>query len=82
MPRSVARSYSRPDLVYRPVTDAVPVETCVVAAADRRERRVLDFMMLAASTLGGEPGRCSVAVVSGEEGAQDGSVVVAPVSRH
>jgi DNA-binding transcriptional LysR family regulator len=57
VPRSVARSYSRPDLVYRPVTDAVPVETCVVVAEDRRERRVLDFVTVAAETLGAEPAR-------------------------
>ena len=53
VPRSVAGSYSRPDLVYCPVTDAEPVETCVVVALDRRERRVLDFMTVAAQTLGG-----------------------------
>jgi DNA-binding transcriptional LysR family regulator len=57
VPRSVARSYSRPDLVYRPVTDAGPVETCVVVAEDRRERRVLDFVTVAAETLGEEPAR-------------------------
>jgi DNA-binding transcriptional LysR family regulator len=57
VPRSVARSYPRPDLVYRPVTDAVPVETCVVVAGDRRERRVLDFAAVAAQTLGDEPAR-------------------------
>jgi DNA-binding transcriptional LysR family regulator len=57
VPRSVARSYSRPDLVYRPVTDAVPVETCVAVAEDRRERRVLDFVTIAARTLGEEPVR-------------------------
>jgi DNA-binding transcriptional LysR family regulator len=57
VPRSVARSYSRPDLVYRPVTDAVPVETCVVVAEDRREHRVLDFVTVAAQTLGEEPVR-------------------------
>jgi DNA-binding transcriptional LysR family regulator len=57
VPRSVARSYSRPDLVYRSVTDAVPVETCVVVAEDRRERRVLDFATVAAQTLGDEPAR-------------------------
>jgi DNA-binding transcriptional LysR family regulator len=57
VPQSVARSYSRPDLVYRPVTDAVPVETCVVVAGDRRERRVLDFVTVAAETLGDERAR-------------------------
>jgi DNA-binding transcriptional LysR family regulator len=57
VPRSVARSYSRADLVYRPVTDAPPVATCVVVAGDRRERRVLDFAAVAAETLSGETGR-------------------------
>lgn len=51
VPRSVADSYSRPDLVYRPVTDAPTVEICVVAARDRRERRVLDFVRIATETL-------------------------------
>ena len=55
VPRSVARSYSRPDLVYRPVSDAVPVETCVVVAEDRRERRVLDFVAVAEQTLRDDP---------------------------
>ena len=60
VPRSVAQSYSRRDLVYRPVTDAAPVETCVVVTRDRRERRVLDFVAIAAQTLGGEPARLAV----------------------
>lgn len=55
VPRSVARSYSRPDLVYVPVTDAVPVETCVVTAQDRAEPRVLDFAAVAARTLSDAP---------------------------
>jgi len=58
---SVARSYPRPDLVYRPVTGAVPVETCVVVAGDRQERRVLDFAAVAAETLGDEPARLAAA---------------------
>jgi DNA-binding transcriptional LysR family regulator len=57
VPQSVARSYSRPDLVYRPVTDAAPVQTCVVVAEDRRERRVLDFVAVAEQTLGDQPAR-------------------------
>jgi len=57
VPRSVAQSYSRPDLVYRLVSDAVPVETCVVVARERRERRVLDFVAVAAETLRDEPAR-------------------------
>lgn len=55
VPRSVAQAYSRPDLVYLQVTDAVPVETCLVVAQDRRERRVLDFLTVARQTLGDAP---------------------------
>ncbi|MBB4921052.1 LysR family transcriptional regulator [Kitasatospora kifunensis] len=54
VPRSVAQSYSRPDLVFRTVTDAQPAELCLAVAADRRERRVLDFVALAERTLGAE----------------------------
>lgn len=57
VPRSVARSYSRPDLVYLPVTDAAFVETCVVVPQDRQERRVLDFVAVATQTLREEPAR-------------------------
>ena len=57
VPRSVALSYSRPDLVHRPVTDAPPVETCLAVAQDRRERRVLDFVTVAVETLREEPPR-------------------------
>jgi DNA-binding transcriptional LysR family regulator len=57
VPLTVAQSYSRPDLVYLPVTDAVPVETCLVMAEDRRERRMLDFLAVAAQTLRREPAR-------------------------
>jgi hypothetical protein len=58
---AACRLGARPDLVYRPVTDAVPVETCVVVAGDRRERRVLDFAAVAAETLGDEPARLAAA---------------------
>ncbi|AHH97367.1 LysR family transcriptional regulator [Kutzneria viridogrisea] len=51
VPQSVARSYSRPDIVYLHVTDAMPVETCLVVAEDRRERRLLDFLEIATTTL-------------------------------
>ena len=57
VPRSVAQSYSRPDLVYRPVRDAVPVETTLAVAQDRREPRMLDFLVVAAETLRDEPQR-------------------------
>jgi len=52
VPSSVAGSYSRPDLVYLPVTDTVPVGTCIAVAKDRRERRVRDFVTVAAQILG------------------------------
>ncbi|WP_406344606.1 LysR family substrate-binding domain-containing protein [Streptomyces sp. NBC_01578] len=52
VPRSVARSYSRPDLVHIPVTDAEPVEVCIAVARDRRERHVRDFVAIARETLG------------------------------
>ncbi|MFF0138796.1 LysR family transcriptional regulator [Streptomyces sp. NPDC005227] len=52
VPRSVARSYSRPDLAHIPVTDAEPVDVCVVVAKDRRERHVRDFVAIARETLG------------------------------
>ena len=61
VPRSVARSHPRDDLVYRRVRDAVPVETCLAAAQDRREPWVLDFVAIAAQTLGG--GRARLASV-------------------
>jgi DNA-binding transcriptional LysR family regulator len=51
VPRSVARSYSRPDLVYLAVTDAVPVETCLAVVEERRDGRLLDFLEIATETL-------------------------------
>jgi DNA-binding transcriptional LysR family regulator len=48
---SVATSYTRPDLVYRPLIDAVPLETCLVVMADRQDQRVADFLTLAAEAL-------------------------------
>jgi DNA-binding transcriptional LysR family regulator len=54
VPRSVAQLYSRPELVYRQVSDAIPVETCLAVAADRRETMVRDFLLLTAEVLGSE----------------------------
>jgi DNA-binding transcriptional LysR family regulator len=51
MPRCVAASYSRPDLVYLRVIDAEPVVTCIAVAKGRRERRLRDFVTLAVETL-------------------------------
>ncbi|GGL46644.1 hypothetical protein GCM10011588_71880 [Nocardia jinanensis] len=49
VPRRVAEAYSRPDLVYRQVMDTEPVETCIAVAENRRERRVRDFVEIAAA---------------------------------
>lgn len=51
VPRSVAQSYPRPDLVFKTVTDATTVDTCLVATADQHDQRVLDFIAAAAHTL-------------------------------
>ena len=51
VPQSVARSYSRPDLVHLPVTDAPEVETCLAVAVDRREKLLRDFLEIATTTL-------------------------------
>lgn len=51
VPQSVARAYARPDLVYRSVPDAAPVDTCLVVTAGQREPRVLDFVSIAAEVL-------------------------------
>ena len=51
VPRSVAVSYSRPDVVHLPLRDGGTLETCVAVADDRRERRVLEFVDLAVETL-------------------------------
>ena len=57
VPISVATSYSRPDLVYRPLVDAFPLDTCLVVMADREDPRVADFMAVAAETLSDKPAR-------------------------
>ncbi|MDC7335264.1 LysR family transcriptional regulator [Streptomyces lydicus] len=51
IPLSVARSYSRPDLVNIPVTDVPELETCLAVAADRREKLLRDFLEIATATL-------------------------------
>ncbi|MFE1250316.1 LysR family transcriptional regulator [Streptomyces sp. NPDC058735] len=51
IPLSVARSYSRPDLVHLPVTDAPGIETCLAVLADRREKPLRDFLEIATATL-------------------------------
>ncbi|NAS25767.1 LysR family transcriptional regulator [Herbidospora sp. NEAU-GS84] len=51
VPLSIARSYSRPDLVHLPVTDAPEIETCLAVLADRREKLLRDFLEIATATL-------------------------------
>lgn len=51
VPLSVARSYSRSDLVHLPVTDAPGTETCLAVLADRREKLLRDFQEIATATL-------------------------------
>ena len=57
VPISVAASYSQPDLVCRPLVDAIPLDTCLVVMADREDPRVADFMAVAAETLSDKPAR-------------------------
>ncbi|MDO9409061.1 LysR family transcriptional regulator [Patulibacter sp.] len=63
VPLSVARSYTRPDLVLVPVRDLARVETCLAVAKGRRERRVVDFLRLATEILREPPVR--LAAVAG-----------------
>ncbi|MEV6414155.1 LysR family transcriptional regulator [Kribbella sp. NPDC051718] len=51
VPETVARLYPRPDLVYLPILDNEPDETCLVVPTSRRTDRVLDFLDLATATL-------------------------------
>ncbi|NDZ81287.1 LysR family transcriptional regulator [Streptomyces sp. SID10853] len=53
VPLSVARSYSRPDLVHLPVTDAPEFDTCLAVRTDRRDRVLRDFQEIAIATLRG-----------------------------
>jgi DNA-binding transcriptional LysR family regulator len=56
VPVSVAGSYSRPDLVYRTVTDALPVETCLAVPESSCAGAVPDFLDIATATLRGHVG--------------------------
>ncbi|WP_213815315.1 LysR family transcriptional regulator [Glaciihabitans sp. dw_435] len=51
VPVSVARSYQRLDLVYRPWSDGAPVETCLAILGDQRDAGALEFMTIAAESL-------------------------------
>ncbi|MFJ9460773.1 LysR family transcriptional regulator [Kitasatospora sp. NPDC101447] len=55
VPLSVAGSYSRPDLVYLPVTDSLPVETCLAVPEGGCTGPVADFLAIAAATLRRRP---------------------------
>ncbi|MEV5598043.1 LysR family transcriptional regulator [Streptomyces sp. NPDC052496] len=51
VPLSVAGSYSRPDLVHLPVTDALPVGTCLAAPESNCTGAVRDFLATATAVL-------------------------------
>ncbi|MFB6436553.1 LysR family transcriptional regulator [Streptomyces sp. NPDC056411] len=51
VPRGVAGSYSRPDLCYLPVTDSLPVETCLAVPESNCAGPALDFLDIATATL-------------------------------
>ncbi|WP_328323234.1 LysR family transcriptional regulator [Kribbella sp. NBC_00382] len=51
VPDTVARLYPRNDLVYLPILDKEPDETCLVVPTSRRTDRVLDFLELATAAL-------------------------------
>ncbi|MGX1758081.1 LysR family transcriptional regulator [Streptomyces lydicus] len=59
VPVSVAGSYSRPDLVYLPVTDAPPVETCLAVPGDNCAGPVTDFLDIATATLRRQSGEAT-----------------------
>ncbi|MGW1378460.1 hypothetical protein ACWD6P_29905 [Streptomyces sp. NPDC002446] len=56
VPVSIAGSYSRPDLVYLTVADALPVETCLAAPASSCAGSVVDLLDIATATLRGHSG--------------------------
>jgi DNA-binding transcriptional LysR family regulator len=51
LPLHVARYYSRPDIVHRPVVDAEPQKLCLGIVEDRTQRHVLDFLDIAEQVL-------------------------------
>jgi DNA-binding transcriptional LysR family regulator len=51
LPRSVARYYSRPDVVHRTIGDARPHELYLAIAEDRKQPHVLDFLDVAEQVL-------------------------------
>ncbi|MEU8685919.1 LysR family transcriptional regulator [Streptomyces sp. NPDC048611] len=72
VPVRVATSYSRPDLVYLPVTDAPPVETCLAAPESSCVGLVPEFLHIATATLRGDSGD------AGRETAAGATVDLAP----
>jgi DNA-binding transcriptional LysR family regulator len=56
LPSSVARYYSRPDLVYLPIADAAPYELCVTVVRDRRQQHLREFVSTAVALLSGGAG--------------------------
>ncbi|MFF1478952.1 LysR family transcriptional regulator [Streptomyces sp. NPDC058301] len=56
VPASIAGSYSRPDLVFLTVTDALPVETCLAVPESNCSGPVADFLDIATTTLRGHSG--------------------------
>lgn len=61
VPVSIAGSYTRPDLVYLTVTDAMPVETCLAAPEGSDANLVPDFLDLATATLRQQSGDAGAA---------------------
>lgn len=51
VPVSVASAYPRADLVYIPVEDSEPVETCLVVRAGRQDSHLSDFLTIATPVL-------------------------------
>ncbi|MGP9022968.1 LysR family substrate-binding domain-containing protein [Streptomyces sp. BR1] len=51
IPASIARSYSRPELVYLTVTDGLPVETCLTVLESSCADPAADFLDIATAVL-------------------------------
>jgi len=51
LPESVARYYSRADLVHRPLPDTEPAQICLAAAVDRGGRHITEFVSTAVPIL-------------------------------
>jgi DNA-binding transcriptional LysR family regulator len=52
LPLSATKHYTRPDIVYVPVTDAEPDEVLLAHVASRRTRRIADFAATARAVAG------------------------------